>query len=189
MTFKDFKKLISYVESNNNSFAIRFESELYKHAKSDPKILETIKSINVCSTATAKMIYCSSWGKYQIMGFNIYGICKFDREIGAFLCNEWDQDKAFKTFLLAKYKKPSSFFHTQFVNDIKRELIMLSTWKESCKTYSEFVNMIKINYESFPTLRRFISRYNGSRLPSDHAIDYLLRMLYYYDKKIKKTEV
>lgn len=64
---------ISLVESNDNPDAIRFEPELYLNCPD--WITNTISNIaekNICSTDTAKMIACSSWGKYQILGANIY---------------------------------------------------------------------------------------------------------------------
>jgi hypothetical protein len=73
-------ELISWIESRNDSGAIRFEPGTYNKFAGDiskaPKaardILERIRIINACSLHTAAMIYSTSWGMFQSMGFNIY---------------------------------------------------------------------------------------------------------------------
>jgi hypothetical protein len=71
--------VIAYVESRGDSFALRFEPATYtalttgamtpEHAD----IVSAIATIHNCSVPTAQVIYSSSWGRFQIMGFNLYG--------------------------------------------------------------------------------------------------------------------
>lgn len=71
--------IIAWVESKNNPHAMRFEPTVYEHVEggtfiSDPadKIIANIKTIHNCSQGTACMIYSTSWGATQVMGFNLY---------------------------------------------------------------------------------------------------------------------
>jgi hypothetical protein len=62
-------------ESNDNPFALRFERKVFNNVTNDGKItpvLARIMEIHHCSGDTARMIYSTSWGAFQIMGFNLY---------------------------------------------------------------------------------------------------------------------
>lgn len=64
---------ISQLESDNDTDALRFEPELYSNCPEwISKQLENIAKIHSCTIYTAQMIACTSWGKYQILGANIY---------------------------------------------------------------------------------------------------------------------
>ena len=65
--------VIAELESSNNQYALRFESELMLITYNS-EILNTIIKYNQCDEITAKMIYNTSWGLYQIMGFNLYSM-------------------------------------------------------------------------------------------------------------------
>lgn len=73
-------ELISWIESRNNSGAMRFEPATYNKFAGDiaklnkvvRDILARIQIVNRCSVHTAAMIYSTSWGAFQMMGFNIY---------------------------------------------------------------------------------------------------------------------
>lgn len=73
-------ELIGWIESRNNSGAVRFEPATYNKFAGDiaqlnkavREILARIQIVNKCSVHTAAMIYSTSWGAYQMMGFNVY---------------------------------------------------------------------------------------------------------------------
>lgn len=70
--------LIAWVETKANHKAIRFEPATYARVaalRSAPVkiIIANIQNACKCSWGTALMIYSTSWGAAQIMGFNLYG--------------------------------------------------------------------------------------------------------------------
>ena len=70
--------LIAWVETKCNFKAIRFEPVVYAkvlafRSAAAKAIIARIIDCNSCSWHTALMIYSSSWGAAQIMGFNLYG--------------------------------------------------------------------------------------------------------------------
>lgn len=73
----DLAAVIAQVESSSRDEALRFESGLYRswessHPEARAKIAANIRSIHACSHDTAKLIACTSWGRYQILGMNLY---------------------------------------------------------------------------------------------------------------------
>lgn len=68
--------LIAQVESNDDPYAIRFEPKTYLRLSSAQITtpLLTIAKINHCSLPTARMIYSTSFGAWQLMGFNWYSL-------------------------------------------------------------------------------------------------------------------
>jgi hypothetical protein len=74
----DVYDIISYVETKHNSRAVRFEPATYEklsvgRTDSQKAIIATIQARNKCSWGTALMIYSTSFGSTQLMGFNMYG--------------------------------------------------------------------------------------------------------------------
>lgn len=68
--------LIAQVESNDDPYAIRLEPKTYlrlTNAQTGTPLL-TIAKINRCSLPTARMIYSTSFGAWQVMGFNWYAL-------------------------------------------------------------------------------------------------------------------
>lgn len=98
--------LIARIESRGSNVAIRFEPLTYNKfsnpanvPKAAAVIVDRIRAANCCSMATAAMIYSSSWGKFQLMGFNIYADADLSRPIGEFLASPSVQLDAFGAFL------------------------------------------------------------------------------------------
>ena len=98
--------IIATIESNNNFTAMRFELNVYTSIDiqfTRPNIkslINRIKNIHKCSYATANMIYSTSWGAIQIMGFNIYNPnFKYQKSIVDFLNSEDDQRSLFDKFI------------------------------------------------------------------------------------------
>jgi hypothetical protein len=69
--------IIADIESGDNPYAMRFEPGIYARmqisARYNPMI-ERAKQTNICSRETAKIICATSWGRFQIMGFNLYDV-------------------------------------------------------------------------------------------------------------------
>ena len=96
-------EVIKQVESNGNQYALRFEPIAFRNWPwSDNMTL--IQQVHNCSASTAKMIACTSWGAYQIMGDNIWNpkVCGFPAPVITFLNTGLSQDTSFHGFLIAK---------------------------------------------------------------------------------------
>lgn len=102
MTLAD---IIKHIESSGDPNAMRFEPGCYSalqegnghlYALQPDQILTTIGRVNHCSPATAEMIFSTSWGLYQDMGFELYGELCVDNPptILAWLSSEMMQDAA-----------------------------------------------------------------------------------------------
>lgn len=93
--------VIGRVESDNNPAAIRFELAADKRAPQYSEIIGIIADANKCTRETARMIWASSWGEFQIMGFNLYDprICGYTKNIAAYLASSPDQLKSFSAFV------------------------------------------------------------------------------------------
>lgn len=98
----DLADVIAWIESRDNQYAFRFEPAVYGRRNHDNS-LHQIMYLNGCSEDSARIIYSSSFGKYQIMGFNLYWppIC-YMKTFGEFLASEVDQTQAFYTFVNAR---------------------------------------------------------------------------------------
>jgi hypothetical protein len=90
-------RAIAQIESNDNQYALRFEPHVYSRNKKQP-ILDNIIKLNRCSHDTAKMIYSTSWGCWQLMGFNIYANNTGVR-IGEFIASRGIQENYARAFL------------------------------------------------------------------------------------------
>ena len=67
-------QVIARVESADNPYALRFEPATYLNIGQSRFDLAraAAKSVNKCSIDTANVILSTSWGRFQIMGFNLY---------------------------------------------------------------------------------------------------------------------
>ncbi|WP_456400120.1 N-acetylmuramidase domain-containing protein [Persephonella sp.] len=98
---KELKDIIKLIESSNNPQAVRFEPHFYERLKSrtnDTAVLK-IREIHKCTYYTALMIASTSWGLFQIMGYNLYFYNLIDTTVFDFLFNEELQEQAFKKFI------------------------------------------------------------------------------------------
>lgn len=89
-------QLIAQVETGNNPWAMRYEPAFTVEASA---ISSAVKAIHPdCSFWTARVILCTSWGKYQIMGENLYaqGLTGWP---GEFLADDAHQDMAFLAYV------------------------------------------------------------------------------------------
>jgi len=98
---KQLKDIIKLIESSNNPLAVRFEPLFYDNLKpktNDPAVLK-IKKIHKCTYYTALMIASTSWGLYQIMGYNLYFYDLTEKTVFEYLFDEEEQEKAFQKFI------------------------------------------------------------------------------------------
>lgn len=66
---------IKQVESSNNPLAMRFEPSVYaSQAYVDQPKIKLYATNGYISGETASMIASTSWGAYQIMGYNLYDL-------------------------------------------------------------------------------------------------------------------
>lgn len=89
-------ELIALVETGNNLHALRFEPDY----QPKPEHIGLVQKRWGCyvSYSTARVVLASSWGKYQIMGFNIYDM-GFQHNIAEFWNDSDIQDYYFSLFL------------------------------------------------------------------------------------------
>jgi hypothetical protein len=95
--------IIAHVESGGNKYAMRYEPSTHNQIENNPKhwqlIVNKIQKANTCSLETARAIAATSFGKYQVMGFNLYQ--NYRLPVGAFFNSDADQDAAFAHFLIS----------------------------------------------------------------------------------------
>lgn len=100
----DLRAIARWCESNGDYSAMRFERKTFNTItdQGTTPVLLAIQKANKCSMDTARMIYSTSWGAYQIMGFNLYGGLGVVDNIIIFLLNRERQDNAFDNFVNSK---------------------------------------------------------------------------------------
>lgn len=101
-TFPTVASLIAHIESGGRADAVRFEPRLYAHTLGLPAVMGRITVANKCSIETARVIYSTSFGLYQIMGFNIYIPHGFNKSIFAFVNDIDAQNDVFNDYLIRK---------------------------------------------------------------------------------------
>ncbi len=97
--------VIKQIESSNNKLAVRFEPLFYQRLKEqefNDKSIQKIKQLHKCNTDTAYMIASTSWGYFQIMGYNLYFYSLTDKTVFEFLFDETEQEQAFEKFTQIK---------------------------------------------------------------------------------------
>ncbi len=120
--------IIARIESHNNPQAMRFEPDMYArilpNVFTDP-IIAHIKNIHDCSFHTATVIYSTSYGLYQIMGFNLFDPkgFNFTSSLIDFCDNPIKQDAAFAHFVI---EKKINFLPTELCDDANRQKFALA---------------------------------------------------------------
>ena len=98
--------IIAWVESKNNPHAMRFEPGVYNGftSKRLSDAWHNALAFNDCSEGTADMIYSTSFGATQIMGFNLYdGL--YNGDVVKFMDDPIAQAVAFDSFCASKQIK------------------------------------------------------------------------------------
>lgn len=101
------RAVIAQVESSNNPFAMRFEPNVYAHVTGGgyaPSVGNCLAA-NKCNRATAQIAVSMSFGRYQVMGFNIYAPTSAARNqpIGALMGDAAAQDALYDAFVKAAH--------------------------------------------------------------------------------------
>lgn len=94
--------IIAKIESGDNPRRIRFESQIYTEGLKSPAwlaLVRRIAALNGCSDDTARMIACTSWGVHQILGENLYDVCRVTTDIFTFVASPEAQLAAFLRFI------------------------------------------------------------------------------------------
>lgn len=94
--------LIAAIESSGDSAAIRFERRVFNRITDSgyTPILARIQSAHRCSSDTARALYSLSYGRYQIMGFNLWGnVIQYGGTYLDFIVNPNLQKSVFFSFL------------------------------------------------------------------------------------------
>lgn len=88
-------QLIAQAESNNRASAVRFEPAF----KPSELAIQKCMKANNCNHSTAAVICAMSFGKYQMMGENIYGGWGFGDPIAVFMNVDAYQDAGFAWYV------------------------------------------------------------------------------------------
>lgn len=113
-------EVIAQIESSGRIDAMRFEPSMFKristvaYDKAVYNIIHSIFRYNFCDLSTSEVIYCTSWGMFQLMGFNIYGRMQYTKSIIEFCSDPNIQEKFFNTFLM---DNNINFTPTDLMND------------------------------------------------------------------------
>lgn len=106
--------VISQVESAGFPYALRFEYQLF--ATPDRKgmmpLLDAIKAANHCDLVTARMIAYTSFGLFQIMGFNLFDWLGWKQSVATFLFDTEQQLATFTEFCHRNGIDPATFDFT-----------------------------------------------------------------------------
>jgi hypothetical protein len=110
--------VVALVESRNNPNAMRFEPDLYHRIQTRLRLLpidslildmrRRVALIHGCSFDTACMILATSWGKFQLLGENIYdsqilpGRYPYNCTVVQFLNSPPLQEVMFNSFLVRR---------------------------------------------------------------------------------------
>ena len=183
--FELFSKIVGYVESLNNPYAIRFEEHLYQNYLSRKPNDAVVRYINKCSMRTAFMIMATSWGKYQILGINLYNRLDYDKPIGHYLCDEDEQDISFAEFLKKIIKAQDIEEYSKKIID---ELLIFERVKKSYLSH-ELNKALLEHKDKIPFTINFIRTYNGAIYPSSNFQNYFLRMLHALNKFRKEFSI
>ena len=90
---------VSQVESANFPYAMRFEAGLFAHPPSwVASAIPAAERFNRCNEPTARMLCCTSFGLFQILGCNIYGMLARQFPVATFLWDAGAQMDAFADF-------------------------------------------------------------------------------------------
>lgn len=112
-------KVIATVESGGFPYALRFEDAVYHR----PPIwgqatISACLQANKCSGTTGRMILSTSFGLFQIMGFNLYGMLALKIPVATFLFDAEQQLASFAAYCKANGITPEAF---DFTNEVALE--------------------------------------------------------------------
>lgn len=96
--------VIGWIESRNDPFALRFEPSVFSGSRFvDYALLQVIQQCNNCSEDTSRVIASTSWGAFQVMGFNLYNSpFNYRGKIATFACDANKQLQIFYDYVDVK---------------------------------------------------------------------------------------
>jgi hypothetical protein len=135
--------IVSYVESRSNPLAIRFEPIVYgniSRVQTDAQkaIIQNIIKIHSCSNGTAQMIYSTSWGAIQMMGFNLYGDLAYSKTVHDFQDDSIAQLDMFQKFIALK---GIAFSVADIATDPNRKHLFAQKYNGDIQAYSNMLDM------------------------------------------------
>lgn len=89
---------VAQVESSGNPLAMRFEPD-YTPTLSSVQLVQKYAANGYMDNITARMIASTSWGKFQIMGANLYAVLKYEDTIFSYLSDAGSQLVSFRDFI------------------------------------------------------------------------------------------
>ncbi len=91
--------VIARIESSDNPYALRFEPAVYA-AGASASLIARIAAVHDADDATGRVIAATSWGLFQIMGFNLWsGPHPYAGTFFEYCADDVAQRLAFETFL------------------------------------------------------------------------------------------
>jgi len=168
-------KVIALTESNDNPYALRFEHAYYQKLKKRHYSEDLVRQYNQCSKDTAYMIMGTSWGKFQILGVNLYNPLGFRNSIVSYLNDTVTQVRSFKDFV----ELITGENYEDVANNIIKELDDLLKKRQSM-LIQDFREYLANELPEKMELVHFIRRYNGAKYGTSQFLAYLNRMLYHY---------
>lgn len=104
MIDNDLMRVIAQVESGGRLDAVRFEPAVYQRVCAGYAAeAVTVCMVSVdCSHETAAVLVASSWGRYQLMGFNLWGL-DYRRGLAELLTSAVLQDTLLERFLVSRH--------------------------------------------------------------------------------------
>lgn len=91
--------VVAQVESSGNPLAMRFEPTFLSTVGCKQAAQNYAADGGYMDMNTAAVICCTSWGKFQIMGANLYGLLEYKKALVDFLTTPADQLTAFRSFI------------------------------------------------------------------------------------------
>jgi len=125
-------RLVAEVESNNSPYAVRYESGWrYTTKKSIDSFHRAHRPVRM-SEETVRILLASSWGKYQMMGSNLYDM-GYGAELVQFASTEFEQDIWFKNFLQTR---GIDFTLEEILKDKAKRQLFARRYNGDATTYS-----------------------------------------------------
>jgi hypothetical protein len=140
--------IVSYVESRSNPLAIRFEPIVYANiskvqTEAQKAIIQNIIKIHGCSNGTAQMIYSTSWGAIQMMGFNLYGQLGYPKTVHDFQDDSIAQLDMFQKFI---GQKEIAFSVSDIATDPNKKRAFATKYNGDADAYSRELDMSLHHY-------------------------------------------
>lgn len=90
--------VVAETESAGKIDAMRFEPSVFQRLAPQRNIVR-YGSTEIMTLETSRVLGSMSFGAYQIMGYNLYGVCQYARPLTEYLTNESQQLFSFAKFI------------------------------------------------------------------------------------------